>query len=189
VSKVYRNIGVGTEFIGVIRQDAHRTNAVPTEHKGPRIPIAQITVLILTPEMAARGRIPEDVLGLAAVPAEGMGRIAYAIYKRIQQNASDDGASVTDLLGFVMAHEIGHLLLGRGWGSDGVMKNHWARRDLQRIDPLQLAFTDAEASQIRRTIQNDSWPPNAAAIATSGSKADDQCVIPSRDERDSRDLR
>ena len=63
VTGLYERIGVRIDWLGVSRRDTGRVRST-IDPKTPRVPIAQITVNILTPAMAARGRIPEGVLGL-----------------------------------------------------------------------------------------------------------------------------
>jgi hypothetical protein len=105
--------------------------------------------------MAARGRVADGVLGFAAVASEGMGRIAYVIYDRVRSIATEAATPEGELLGFVMAHEIGHLLLPRGpQPSAGLMKDCW--------------------TDIRRTIENEA--------AAGGSIADDARRVAPRDK-------
>jgi hypothetical protein len=62
-----------------------------------------------------------------------------------------------DLLGFVMAHEIGHLMLPRrSHCTSGLMKSDWDIHDLERLDLLKLQFSEQQAAQIRATIENES---------------------------------
>ena len=119
--------------------------------------------------MAARGRFADGALGMAAVADEGMGRIAYAIYDRVRDTASRAGIGEADLLGFVMAHEIGHLLLPRGSQPEsGLMRGRWTIRNFRRIDVANLEFSPLQASQIRVTIENNP-PVFAANVETAGS--------------------
>jgi hypothetical protein len=150
VTRVYEKIGVRTDWTGVAR---------PAESKGEAgRPAAQMTIIILTQEMAARAGAKEDALGYAAVPDEGMGSIAFAIYERVRAAAKRIPAPEADLLGFVIAHEIGHLVMPRRSQPDltGLMKNHWHVRDFQRLDLLTLDFSDEQARQIRDTIERAS---------------------------------
>jgi len=167
VTATYAHIGVRTEWLGVVQQNEKHPGATgrsPTL----RVPSAQVTVIILTPRMAARGHVEEGALGFAAVPAEGMGRIAYAIYDRVRDTAARAAMNEDDLLGFVMAHEIAHLLLPPGSHTQtGLMRGHWNVRDLQQTDVLQLGFSSEEASGIRRMLQRN--PPTVAANAPVGS--------------------
>ena len=154
VTRLYERIDVRTEWIGVLRPK-ERTEAARSAEK-PSVPIGQLTIIVLTPTMAARGRIADGVLGYAAVADEGMGRIAYVIYDRVRSIAAEGAMREGDLLGFVMAHEIGHLLLPRGpQPSTGLMKGCWTMQEVRRMDVLKLEFSPEQAGQIRLTIQNE----------------------------------
>ena len=163
VTAAYAHIGVRTEWLGVVPQNEKHPGA--TTHGSPlRVPLAQVTVIILTPTMAARGHVEEGALGFAAVPVEGMGRIAYAIYDRVRDTAARAAMSEDDLLGFVMTHEIAHLLLPPASHTQtGLMRGHWNVRDLQQIDVLTLGFSPEEASGIRGMLQRN--PPMVAENA------------------------
>lgn len=124
VTRLYDRIGVRIEWYPTVRKDVRRPGSA-IGRQPSRIPVAKLTIIVLTPEMAARGHLQNDILGFAAVPEEGMGRIAYVIYDRVRKIASGHGADEVGLLGSVMAHEISHLLLGRGSHADGgLMKDH-----------------------------------------------------------------
>ena len=110
VTATYEKVGVQTEWIGLVRH-GKRAVAVRRGDGASQDQIAPLTIIILTPAMAARGGIPNDVLGLAAVAADGTGRIAYVIYDRVRNVAWQAAIRDDDLLGYVMSHEIGHLLL------------------------------------------------------------------------------
>jgi len=169
VTATYAHIGVRTEWLGVVQQDEKHPGAA-SRGSALRVPLAQVTVIILTPKMAARGHIEEGALGLAAVPVEGMGRIAYAIYDRVKDTAARAAMNEGDLLAFVMAHEIAHLLLPRASHTQtGLMRGHWNVRDLQLIDVLELGFSPEEASSIRAMLQRN--PPMVAANAPGDSPA------------------
>jgi hypothetical protein len=185
VTRLYRKIEVRTEWRGVLRPGDRPTRAARGQE--PREdPIAQLTIIVLTPEMAARGRVRDGVLGYAAVAENGMGRIAYVIYDRVRQVAMEAAANEVELLGFVMAHEIGHLLLGRGSQSEtGLMRGHWDRQDLRRVDALKLEFSAPEARQIRSTIENES-ARIAALAAGAGARAANTCLATDINRGDSR---
>jgi hypothetical protein len=56
-----------------------------------------------------------------------------------------------------MAHEISHLLLGRGsHAGGGLMKDHWNHLDVRQLASLKLEFSESQADHIRRTIEGDS---------------------------------
>jgi hypothetical protein len=84
----------------------------------------ELTVLLLTPEMTAqkcaRDRIQSAVLGTSA-PAPGR---AWIFVDRISEVAETRGLAVSDILGQVITHELGHLLLGADAHDIGVMREH-----------------------------------------------------------------
>jgi len=169
VTDMYQRIGLRTEWTGVVQQNEKHPGSAPRGGSISRLPIAQVTLIILTPKMAARGRVEEGALGFAAVPEEGMGRIAYAIYDRIRETAARAAMNQDDLLGFVIAHEIAHLLLPRGAHVEsGLMRGHWNVRDFQQIDVLKLGFSPEQVSEIRSTLLRNS-PTVAVTAAKSGS--------------------
>src|SRR5262245_15603898 len=61
VTDLYRRIGVRTEWLGVLQQKEWRPGSTPRGSTS-QLPIAQVTLIILTPKMAARGRIEEGAL-------------------------------------------------------------------------------------------------------------------------------
>ena len=156
VSRMYEKIGVRLEWTGVLRQGDRRAKSEHREDTSQPA-VAQMTIIILTPKMAAKGQVAEGVLGFAAVAVEGMGGICYAIFDRVRAVALSIPTNESQVLGFVMAHEIGHLLLPRGSHSTrGLMRDNWDVRDLRRIDLMRLQFSEEQAGLIRTTIENES---------------------------------
>ncbi|HKC54544.1 MAG TPA: hypothetical protein VKC35_00420 [Vicinamibacterales bacterium] len=156
VARLYERIGVRIDWYPTVKKDVRRPGAA-VGREPSRVPVAKLTVIVLTPEMAARAHIQDDVLGFAAVPEDGMGRIAYVIYDRVQRIAAGHGADEVGLLGSVMAHEVSHLLLGRGSHvGGGLMKDHWNHLDIQQVASMKLEFSESQADHIRRTIEDDS---------------------------------
>ena len=79
-------------------------------------------------------------------------------------------------MGSVMAHEISHLLLGRGWHADaGLMKDRLNHFEVRQLAEMKLEFSELQADQIRRTIENDSRTTAAMAHERTQSSAD-ACV-------------
>jgi predicted Zn-dependent protease len=91
---------------------------------------------------------PSTALGAAPGGLDGPGHIAYVFYSRLPiLNAGNDD----EIMGLVIAHEIGHLLLPHGSHSDtGIMRGQWDFRALRRISLHALGFTRSQAQEIRR---------------------------------------
>jgi hypothetical protein len=63
-----------------------------------------------------------------------------------------DGAMV---LGYAIAHEIGHLLLGtNAHGAAGLMRAVWSRGEIQRNDPANWLFTTGEGLAMSRALHH-----------------------------------
>jgi hypothetical protein len=153
VRRFYQKIGVRTDWLSALQPGVR--HSLRTTGR-----IATLTVIILTPDMAARGAIPNAVVGYAAVPheaVEGIGHIAFVIYDRLLQLANDSAADDMELLGVVMAHEIGHLLLPAGSHVEqGLMRGHWNHEDFRHLDRLDLEFSQTQAEQIRTMLSPES---------------------------------
>jgi hypothetical protein len=108
---------------------------------------ASRSVVLLSKDMAAKkavtDRVPRNVLGRAAAAT---GR-AYVFYDRVVELAERHRVQSDGLLGTVMAHELGHVLLDvPGHTVDGIM-----RANLQVRSPSQ-GFSSAQATRIRRRL-------------------------------------
>lgn len=76
---------------------------------------------------------------------------AYAFYDRAKELAETRIASITIVLGHVLAHEMGHLLLGVGQHSSrGLMKASWKEKELRLASIGGFGFSPKQARRIRR---------------------------------------
>ena len=90
----------------------------------------------------------DDNLGFAAVGKEG-GILATIFYHRFE--AVTKGGDSSRILGYAIAHEIGHLLLGsNGHSQAGVMRAYWSHDFLRRAKRELLLFSP-EQGQLMRT--------------------------------------
>jgi len=81
------------------------------------------------------------------------GWLATVFPDRIAAAATRAGLDSGTLLGRVMAHEVGHLLLGKGYhGEAGVMRAEWSDETLHRVDAEQWRFSMLEAAAIQRAL-------------------------------------
>jgi len=176
VTRAYKNVGVGIEWLGVIQQDVGGGRSTPGQ-EGTHIPVAQLTINILTSAMAARGGVPANVLGFVAVPTEGgMGRIGYVIYELIPHVAAASQRSEGDILGVVVTHDIRRLILGAdSQPGDGVAADRGDRGDRERADPLSLEFTSSEIARIHAALARES-ASSPGAVGTAGIDPQHQCV-------------
>jgi hypothetical protein len=94
-----------------------------------------------------------EVFGVAFLSAEGAGCYSDVFYDRATELQSTSNADLSDILGNVIAHELGHLLLGsNSHDSSGIMRARWEREDLSRAARGNLLFTAKEAEHMRRKL-------------------------------------
>lgn len=94
-----------------------------------------------------RTGVQEDAFGFAVLPV-----LASVYYEHAVGLARSEGAEfeVSTILGCVMAHEIGHLLLGSNSHSDtGIMQGQWERKQVAQIMKGCLRFTPQQSKLIR----------------------------------------
>jgi hypothetical protein len=112
----------------------------------------ELLINIVTPAMSRRMGVAEPTLGLAAVTHLSGGKIAYLLFDHIRHVALSSGGEAADILGLVIAHEMGHLLLPFGSHSqNGLMRPSWRPEDFTLGS--QPAFTQAQADGIRELLR------------------------------------
>ena len=114
-----------------------------------------LRVVILNEEMAIRRcslrRTQEGVLGQALVDrASNRGFMAYVFPDRVEQMARTHHGNFVQGLGHVLAHEIGHLLLGAGRHTDtGLMRPLW---DPRETVPQHLTAREVDVIKARARV-------------------------------------
>jgi hypothetical protein len=119
-----------------------------------------IVRLIFAPTSRARSRVNGDSLGDAYVDtAAGTGALATVYVDRVSLMASTAGIDAATLVGRVMAHEIGHLLLGTATHrSSGLMRAEWSTPLLQRRLANDWRLSRADAANAREGVVRRTRP-------------------------------
>ena len=113
------------------------------------------------------GRSTSEVFGVAFLSADGEGCYSDVFYDRAMQLHADWKVRLADILGNVMAHELGHLLLGSNSHSGfGIMRAHWRSEELRRLSRDGLWFTNEEAYRMSRRL-NRARPTRELAARSS----------------------
>jgi hypothetical protein len=99
---------------------------------------------------------------------------SYIFYNRVLAFSDDSGSPPDVTLGYVMAHEIGHLM-GLGHRPDGIMTAAFSVQDLHRAAIGWLTFAPDDARQLRQAVAQSQavsdtarhiklagWPPGLA---------------------------
>jgi hypothetical protein len=123
--------------------------------------LPHLRVVILSREMTAK-KVKEDRLGASVMGAatdngtDGSGRVAYIFADRIARMALQYVAKFERGLGHVMAHEVGHLLLGtHSHTPTGLMTADWHPLEPH---PQTLKPEQAQVIRVRATATEGMWP-------------------------------
>lgn len=159
-SQTFQRTGVLTVWADApVRREP--LQSIPGEQK--YFGLADIQLQILPREMADRLAMSSDVAGLAV--GEGPDRcVAFVFYNRVievarsQRDAGFNGltsriASTQQILGEVIAHEIGHILLNLDVHTKtGIMRGNWDSKDLLDIACDYMNFSMQQAAAIRTEV-------------------------------------
>jgi hypothetical protein len=115
-------------------------------------------IKIVSQPVGAKSRDPR-VVGIAPGTRELRGKLAFVFYDRIRVFSAELGLDVSQMLGHVMAHELGHLLLPYGAHSlTGIMRPAWDRLQVNGATGGTLRFTSDQPELIRTRLQNSASP-------------------------------
>jgi hypothetical protein len=145
-SRIFRQAGVDTVWIV-----CHSPNA-GTSTQPDCLSAGDLTHLSLriVPWSSPLG---DSTFGIAFLSEGGVGVYSDVFYPLVEKLHSDFGTGLSRVLGHVMAHEIGHLLLGlRSHSALGVMQSHWQEEALRRIGMGTLLFTAEQARSMRERL-------------------------------------
>lgn len=116
--------------------------------KGP----TEFVLRILRPNKAAGKAFRASVFGYTVRDSDG-GTLATVFYDRVEKVARREGLSVGVVLGYAVAHEIGHLvLLTEDHSPTGLMRAGFTHQDWQLAAQGALLFSPEQAESIRGTV-------------------------------------
>jgi hypothetical protein len=147
-SDLYRDIGIRTTWKSTLRP------ATPSNGPAEPVDVNERFVIILTPKMTALLPAPSSAMGMAAATPNEGGRVAYVFFERLRQAARQARSHAMDVMGLVIAHELGHLLLPAGSHAQrGLMRAVWSLEDLGHIGhKSRFEFTATHAELIYQRL-------------------------------------
>ncbi len=100
-------------------------------------------------------RSGDSVFGVAFLSPEGLGTYSDVFYDPVQKLHKDRNIDIGTLLAHVIAHEVGHLLLGQHAHAQlGIMRSRWQGDELRSIARGGLLFTPSEIECIKARISS-----------------------------------
>jgi hypothetical protein len=114
----------------------------------------------------------KSAMGVSYLGEDGSGCYSDVFLEPAEELHASVHFDLDILLGHVMAHEIGHLLLGTNSHSSlGIMRAHWGRQDLEKANQNGLVFTPEEGKAMREKLSESTCRiRTAAAIASSAGR-------------------
>jgi len=92
----------------------------------------------------------DSVFGFVVAPAYAS--VYYESALRLVQTVTDANSNISVILGCLMAHEIGHLLLGQGQHTvSGIMQPSWDIQQVQLALRGRLGFSSQQARRMRQS--------------------------------------
>lgn len=105
-----------------------------------------------------------ETLGISFQANDGSGCYADLFYEPMEQLHENDGVDIASLLGYVAAHEIGHLLLGRNSHSaTGIMHARWTANELASAKTRELVFSEQESRRMKAKLTAAIQPSRGAS--------------------------
>jgi hypothetical protein len=120
-------------------------------------PESQFAVRVIIRRNADGFSGASGVMGTTIGDEHEMGRAAYLFKDRVLQIAHKRHHDVAQVLGYAIAHEMGHVLLPRpAHTAAGIMRAEWNGDDLRHIASDGLRFTPTQATQMRSKLATTS---------------------------------
>ena len=95
----------------------------------------------------------DAVFGVAFLSSEGNGAYTDVFYDSVEKLHSESHAGIPILLGHVIAHEMGHLLLGtNAHTGTGIMRPKWQGEELQSLAMGKLLFTPPQVESFKARL-------------------------------------
>jgi hypothetical protein len=176
---IFRNAGIETRWADLaLTSDSNQINS--PNH--PAQTLVDIQLSIFPRVMSDRNGLPDNVMGLA--PGNGPDRkIVYVFDRNVEariwwllrancNGCMDQRISKAQILGHVMAHEVGHLLLNQQIHSPhGIMRGEWSFTDYRDMTRGMLLFTLQQAEVLRADVRRRDTQQEIGNVAGIGSPA------------------
>jgi hypothetical protein len=158
-ARIFEKAGVSVQWLNCFQRDGAFENPACDE---PLTPSHLVIHILPRAHKAA-----DPVFGVSFIDAGG-GVFADIFMDRIQSlHQQSPRISFSQLLGAVMAHELGHLLLGEhSHSGQGLMQAHWSSDELKKMGMGNLLFDARAAAQLRSraaTLDTQNSPPIRAS--------------------------
>lgn len=144
-TRIFRKAGIDSVWIDCQTLNAGTPDAECQHPSGP-----SHLALRIVPWSSESG---DAIFGVAFISAADDSTYADVFYNSAEKLHQECHAGVPKVLGHVMAHEIGHLLLGMNAHSDmGIMRPYWQGPELRSIGMGRLLFSSEQARSMQAKL-------------------------------------
>ena len=148
-TRIYRQAGVELRWEECKAE--HVENACGTEPAALRLGILSLS--ILTPTMESGLRKSANLPQKNMVSGVAVGERAYVFIQRLVEICAEGKYPEAVILGHLMAHEVGHILLGENSHSpDGLMSGRLSPADLRLALDNLLFFNAKQSAKMRERL-------------------------------------
>jgi hypothetical protein len=149
-AEAFENLGVELVWVDCPVPKTHsREYSACQSDMGP----IDLVLKILPGHMAIKLAARNDALGYAQICSEREPACELSVFYCRVEELAVEGYRTDRILGYVIAHEVAHVLLGPGHSQEGIMRGKWTRNDLQRISwGLSLDFTTDQSKQLTYAV-------------------------------------
>jgi len=159
---IFSHVGLDITWLNCSQTNGSRETTACNEMDGPIH-----LILRITPNVASSSK--DIAFGIAFLASDGTGKYGDVFWKRVRDIQANSKIDVTLILGSVMAHEMGHLLLGsNAHAISGIMRAHWEGGELHRISMGTLQFLPEQGRRMHAIVTKQS-----ASLMSSGGRAGD----------------
>lgn len=169
-AKIFGQVGVKVNWL-----DCNLTNSIHCATAFEIDSAVQLNLRI-TPNIA--NSTSDTAFGVAYLATDGTGRYADVFWKRAQDLQANSKVDPALILASVMAHEVGHMLLGsNAHAVSGIMEAHWGPGELRRIGMGSLLFLPDQGKQMRARVTQRTEAKSVSSRAAS-VRATEDCQRP-----------
>lgn len=149
-AEAFENLGVELVWVDCPVPKTHsRAYSACQSDMGP----IDLVLRILPRHMAIKLATRDETLGSAQKCSEREPACELSVFYCRVDELAVEGYRQDRILGYVIAHEVAHVLLGPGHSQEGIMRGEWTRNDLQRISwGILMDFTSDQSKQLRYAV-------------------------------------
>jgi hypothetical protein len=145
-ARIIGKAGLRTDWLNCAAKSTLEVSQDPCRE--PLQPMDIVLRLIPQPQ---NNKCDDSVFGFAVVPILASVYVNYAVERAKRDNAEFE---IPMVLGNVIAHEIGHLLLGlNSHSGSGIMQKRWQRNHVRQAVTGNLLFTEEQGRMMVTEIQ------------------------------------